>query len=246
MPIAISAILQVALIVHAIKTDRPYYWIFIILMPGIGALAYIIVELMPELLDSWQGRRAIRGVKKTLNPLGDLRQREREHKMSGSVDAARRLAAELIDNGQYQQAIVNLQAALTGLYEHDPDLLLSLATAQFGNEQYEDAMHTLDHLIKHNPDFRSADGHLIYARSVEHCGDIDKALEEYEAVSAYYAGAEAKLRYGQLLEQTGNTEKALQQYSDIINSAELAPRHYQKAQRKWISAARDGFRRLAS
>ena len=61
MPIAISAILQVALIVHVIKTDRPYYWIFIIMMPGIGALAYIIVELMPEFLDSWQGRRAVRG-----------------------------------------------------------------------------------------------------------------------------------------------------------------------------------------
>jgi len=246
MPIAISAILQVALIVHVIKTDRPYYWIFIIMMPGIGALAYIIVELMPEFLDSWQGRRAVRGVKKTLNPLGDLRQREREHKMSGTVDAARRLAGELIENGQYQQAIVNLQEALTGLYEHDPDLLLSLATAQFGNDQYEDAMHTLDRLMEHNPDFRSADGHLIYAQSVEHCGDIDKALEEYEAVAAYYAGAEAKLRYGKLLEQTGNTENALEQYSDIINASELAPRHYQKAQREWITEAREGFRRLAS
>lgn len=246
MPIAISAVLQIALIVHVIKTDRPYYWIFIIMMPGIGALAYIIVELLPEFFGSWQGRRALRGVRKTLNPLGDLRQREREHRMSGSVEAARRLAAELIENGQYQQAIVNLQEALTGLYEHDPDLLLSLATAQFGNDQFEDAKHTLDRLIEHNPDFRSADGHLIYARSVEKCGDTDKALEEYAAVSAYYAGAEAKLRYGQLLEQTGNAEEALQQYSDIINAAELAPKHYQKAQREWINAAREGFRRLAS
>lgn len=246
MPIAISAILQVALIIHVIKTDRPYYWIFIIMMPGIGALAYIIVELMPEFLGSWHGRRAVRGVKKTLNPMGDLRQRELEHKMSGSVDAARHLAGEMIDKGQFQQAIIKLQDALTGLYEHDPDLLLGLATAQFGNEQYAAAKDTLDRLIEHNPDFRSADGHLIYARSVEKCGDTDKALEEFEAVTAYYAGAEAKLRYGHLLEQTGDAEKALQQYTDIINAAEMAPRHYQNAQREWISEAREGFRRLAS
>ncbi|MGI9260564.1 MAG: tetratricopeptide repeat protein [Woeseiaceae bacterium] len=246
MPIAISAIIQVALIIHVIKTDRPYYWIFIIMMPGIGALAYIIVELMPEFLGSWQGRRAVRGVRKTLNPMGDLRQREREHQMSGSVDAARHLAGELIENGQYEEAIVKLQEVLTGLYENDPDLLLSLATAQFGNDQFADAMGTLDRLIEHNPDYRSAEGHLIYAQSVERCGDTDKALEEYEAVAAYYAGAEAKLRYGRLLEQTGDPEKALQQYSDIINAAEMAPRHYQKAQREWISEAREGFRRLAS
>ena len=81
---------------------------------------------------------------------------------------------------------------------------------------------------------------------MEQCGDTEKALEEYEAVAAYYAGAEAKLRFGQLLEKTGDTDKALQQYSDIINAAELAPKHYQKAQREWISAAREGFRRLAS
>jgi len=246
MPIAISAILQVALIIHVIKTERPYYWIFIIMVPGIGMLAYIIVELMPEFLESMQGRRALRGVKKTINPMGDLRQREREHQMSGSVDAARHLAGELIDKGQFQQAVVKLEEALTGLYEHDPDLLLSLATAQFGNNQHAEAMHTLDRLMEHNPDFRSAEGHLIYARSVEKCGDTNKALEEYEAVAAYYAGAEAKLRFGQLLEQTGNTEKALQQYSDIINAAELAPRHYQKMQREWITEAREGFRRLAS
>ena len=169
MPIALTAILQFALIVHVIKTDRPYYWIFIILFPGIGALAYIIVELMPEFLNSWQGRRAMRGVKKTINPMGDLRRREREHQLSGSVDAARHLANEMIDKGQYQQAIVKLEEALTGLYETDPDLMLSLATAQFGNDQFEDAMHTLDRLIEHNPDFRSADGHLIYRYEVARC-----------------------------------------------------------------------------
>jgi hypothetical protein len=245
MPIALSAIIQVALIVHVVKTGRPYYWIFIIMIPGIGPLAYAVVELLPELTGSFRGRRAIRTVKKTLDPGGDLRQRERELRLSGSVDATRHLANELIENGQYEQAIEHYENALTGLYEHDPDLLLGLATAQFGNEQFEDARQTLDRLIEHNPDYRSADGHLIYARANEACGNIDKALEEYEAVSAYYAGAEAQLRYGKLLEETGDRDKALEQYEDIVNAAELAPRHYKKAQREWIREAREGISRLS-
>lgn len=246
MPIALSVIVQVALIVHVIKTGRPYYWVLIIMFPGIGVLAYVVVELLPDLLDSFRGRRALRRVKKTLDPTGDLRQREREHRLSGSVDATRRLAGELIENGQYQEAIVHYEKALTGLYEHDPDLLLGLATAQFANLQHVEARNTLDRLIEHNPDFRSPDGHLIYARATEACGDIDKALEEYEAVSAYYAGAEAQLRYGKLLEQTGDREKALEQYRDIVDAADLAPRHYRKAQRQWIKEAREGIGRLGA
>ena len=98
MPFALSVIIQIALIIHVIRTGRPYYWIFIIMFPGIGALAYVVVELLPEFLDSFQGRRAIRGVRKTLDPTGDLRQREREHRLSGSVDATRHLAGELIEH----------------------------------------------------------------------------------------------------------------------------------------------------
>lgn len=245
MPIALSAIIQVALIIHVIKTGRPYYWIFIIMVPGIGALAYLVVELLPEFLDSFQGRRALRGVKKTLDPGGDLRQREREHRLSGSVDATRHLASELIENGQYEEAIEHYRQALTGLYERDPDLLLGLATAQFADDQFEAARQTLDLLIEHNPDYRSSEGHLLYARSVEACGDTEKAIEEYAAVSAYYAGAEAQLRYGRLLEQTGDSEGALREYEEIINAAELAPRHYKKAQREWIREAREGVTRLS-
>ena len=37
-------------IVHAIKTGRPYYWVWIIfVMPVVGALAYFIIEMRPNL-----------------------------------------------------------------------------------------------------------------------------------------------------------------------------------------------------
>jgi hypothetical protein len=50
MPLIIlSVIVQIALIVHAVRTGRSPYWVFIILMvPGIGSLAYFIVELLRQ------------------------------------------------------------------------------------------------------------------------------------------------------------------------------------------------------
>ena len=247
MPLLIlSVIVQIGLILHVVRTGRPMYWIFIILIaPGIGSLAYAIVELLPDLSNSGQGRRAMRGIRKTLDPGGDLRQRQREHKLSGSVDAARHLAGELLESGQYDEAIEHYEKSLTGLYEYDPDLLLGLATARFANDEFEKARDALDRLIEHNPEFRSQDGHLLYARSVAACGDEDKALDEYKAVTAYYAGAEARLQYGLFLEKLGDKAAALAAFQEIISTAELAPRHYRQAQGSWISQAKSGIQRLS-
>jgi hypothetical protein len=243
--LVLTYIVQIGLIVHVLRTGRNTYWIFILLMaPGIGGLAYLIVELLPDLTNNWQARRAVSGIRKTLNPGADLRQRQREHKMSGSVDAARHLAGELVENGHYDEAIQHYESALTGLYEHDPDLMLGLASAQFSNEQYEDAKKTLGLLMEKNPDFKSPDGQLLYARSVEACGDDEKALDEYKTVAVSYAGAEARLRYGLMLERSGDEQAALAEFEEIITAAELAPRHYRKAQREWISQANNGIKRL--
>jgi len=247
MPLLIlSVIVQIGLILHVVRTGRPMYWIFVILLaPGIGSLAYAIVELLPDFSSSGRGRRAMRGIRKTLDPGGDLRQLQLEHQLSGSVDAARHLAGELLKTGRYDEAIEHYEKSLTGLYEYDPDLLLGLATALFAKEDVERARDTLDLLIEHNPDFKSQDGHLLYARSVAACGDEDKALHEYKAVTAYYAGAEARLQYGLFLEQHGDEAAALEEFQEIVSTAELAPRHYQKAQSNWISQASKGVARFS-
>jgi hypothetical protein len=248
MPIMILTVLiQIGLVVHAMKTGRPTYWIFILLiMPGIGAAAYFIVELLPELTSGPGARRAARGLRKAFNPGADLKQRQLEHKMSGSVDAARRLAQELTENGQYADAIEHYKSALTGIYEHDPDLMLGLAQAQFASDDAEACKQTLDVLKDKNPDYRSPDGHLLFARALEQCGDLEDAEKEYAAVTAYYPGAEARVRYAQLLEEANKIDLAREEFTDIVAAAEMAPAHFQRVQKKWISEARSGATRLAS
>jgi len=247
MPLLIlSAIVQIALIVHVFRTGRPMYWAFIIFIaPGIGSIAYFIVEILPGLSQSRQARSALRGVKKTLDPGADIRRREKELRLSGSVDANRRLAEELIESGQFEKAIEHYKQALTGLYEHDPDMLLGLATAEFESGDASASRDTLDRLKEHNPEYRSSEGHLLYARAVDACGDTEQAREEFDAVVKYYAGAEARIRYGQFLEHLGDASAATEQYNEVLDAAELAPRHYRAAQKKWIAEAKSGVSRLS-
>ena len=247
MPLVILMyIVQIGLIIHVVKTGRQLYWCFILIIaPGIGALAYFIIEILPDLQNNLGAKRAMRGVKKTLDPGGDLRRRQIEHKISGSVDAARHLATELMDNGRYSEAIDHYRSTLTGLYEHDPDLLLGLATAQFGDGDAAATRETLDTLKETNPDYRSSEGHLLFAKALEKLDELTQAEEEYASLAGYYAGAEARVRYARLLERIGKQDLAREEYTAILTAAELAPRYFRKAQKAWLSEAESGAARLS-
>lgn len=246
MPFVIlSVAVQIALIVHVLKTGRAMYWVFILaLFPGIGMIAYLVVELVPEWSSSLRARRAVAGIRRKLDPEADLRRHQRELTLSGSVEAARRLAGGLVEQGRHDEAIEHYRAALTGLFADDPDLQLGLAQAQFGKGEYEAARETLERLLDSDAGYNSSAGQLLYARTLEACGELEDAEAEYEAVLGSFAGAEARVRYGQLLERLGKPDAARAQYEEILTAAELAPRHYRKAQAPWIREARDGVARL--
>jgi hypothetical protein len=234
LPIIIDALL----VIHCIKTGRNTIWIYVIVfLPLAGPIAYLAVEVIPELFRSRATQRAMRVARKTLDPGRDLRRYEIEARATGGVAARQRYANELVKQGQFDAAISEYRAILTGLYENDPNLLLALADAEFRSGAARAARETLDRLIEHNPDFKSADGHLLYARAVEAEGNIPKALEEYKSVAAYYPGAEAPVRYARLLKAQGDAAEAARILREVLERARLAPAHYRRIQKEWIDAA---------
>ena len=51
-----TIILQIVLAVHAVRTGRPFIWVFLILIfPLMGSAIYIIAELIPE----WERSNAL-------------------------------------------------------------------------------------------------------------------------------------------------------------------------------------------
>ena len=239
----LSIAAQVGFIVHVIKTGRNTLWIWVLVIPVLafpGMLAYFFVEILPDIFRSRTAQRTARGFKKAMDPEGDLRRYEHEARVGGNVASRQRYADELTRHGRYDEAIAQYRSALTGLYEHDPNLMLGIAKAQFAKGGAGDATAaraTLDDLIRLNPDFRSPDGHLLYARALESEGNIQKALEEYQALATSYPGAEAAVRYAQLLQTQGRREDAQKVASELLEQARIAPAHYRKAQKSWLDAA---------
>ena len=241
----ISIVIQVLLIIHCIRTGRNTLWIWAIaLLPAAGPIAYVLVEILPGLFNNRGTRRAVRGVRRALDPEQDLRRFEAEARHTGDVASRQRYADELTRQGRGGEAVAVYQQALTGLYESDPNLLLGLARAQFALGAFAEARATLDLLIAQNPEFRSPDGHLLYARALEAEGQHERALEEYAALVAYYAGAEAPLRYAQFLRTLGRQDEARRVLRELLDHARLAPRHYRKMQQEWLADAQREFAAL--
>lgn len=229
--------LQISCAVHAIKTGRTYGWVFVILFfPVVGCLVYVIVEVIPDLRHG--GRRVASTLVKVIDPEVDLKRRAADLAISGSVDNKARLAEECIAHGRFHEASELYRSCLRGVHKDDPHIMLGLARALFLSESYAEAKDTLDRLIEANPDFKSPEGHLIFARSLEQLNQTEVALEEYRVLAGYYPGLEATCRYALLLRRVGRGAEADALFNEIVIGAKKFQQHYKKDQRQWVEIAR--------
>ncbi|MFI4891671.1 MAG: tetratricopeptide repeat protein [Steroidobacterales bacterium] len=234
----LSLLVQAGLIVHVIRTGRNTLWIWAIaLLPAAGSAAYIVVELLPELFGSGSARRASRSMRRLIDPDRDLREASAAVALSGNVDARRRLAEQLFQRGDYERSIAVCQEGLRGVFEHDPTLLYGLARAQFAAGQFTAARDSLARLRLHENGLGSPEVGLLYARSLEAAGDLAQAQQEYAAIAPGFPGAEARVRYALLLKRLGRTQEAERLLRELLDAAQLAPRHYRKAQAEWLDRA---------
>ena len=239
----LSIVLQVGCAVHVIRTGRPMYWIFLLLIGSYIAVAvYLLAEVMPDMRNSPGARRAMRTAHDRIDPERRKRRAATQLELADTADNRRRLAEESLRTGDYQHAMVQYQAALQGLYETDPDLMLGLAKSQFALGLAREARDTLDALIAANPNYRSTDGHLLYARALEAMGDTAAALHEYEALASGFPGEEGRARYAQLLLRDGQKDKAQAVFRDIVKRSDLGPSYYRRDQREWIDLAKREMR----
>jgi hypothetical protein len=235
----LGLLIDVALVIHVLKTGRNTIWIWVVVMlPAAGPIAYVIIELLPEFSRSRTVRRAMTSAKRTIDPTRNLRTAHLRLRTNDSIDSRRRVADELCNAGRHDEAVEYYRLALTGLYEHDPHLLLGLARAQFALGQATQARESLDRLIKENPDFKSADGHLLYARALAAEGNTRKARDEFATLAKYYPGAEARYRYASLLRNMDDQKAAHDVLLQLLNDAEVATKHYRKAQSEWLTLAK--------
>lgn len=236
---ALSILVQIFLIVHVIRTGRATFWVWIILFaPLIGSLVYLIVEVLPTLLGSRSARKVGRKVKATIDPNRDVRATANALQIADTIENRIKFANALKDKGMLDEALDAFNQVLTGLYKYDPNLLLRKAEILFAKNDFQQTREVLDTLIRENPDFKSPDGHLLYAKATEGSGDLDGAEKEYRVLSEYYAGPEPKCRLAILLKRKGQATEASKLFNEIMLAAKQHGAHYRNLHAEWLSLAK--------
>lgn len=224
---------------HCFKSGRDRYWIYILLIaPGLGAAAYILIEVLPDFFRTLTGQKITRKVKQSLNPGGELKKRSQDFARSQSADSTHRLAAELMERKEYAEAEELYRDSRKGMFEFDPVLMQGQAAALFELKRFDETIALMDMLINEVPDYRSQAGHLLYARAHAEAGHADKAREEFEVLVDYFTGPEARVRYAEYLQRQGSEAAARKQCELVMETVELSPKHYKKTHKFWINRAK--------
>jgi hypothetical protein len=225
--------------VHAVRTGQQMYWLFILLMfPLLGSIIYALAVIAPSLGDSRQARALGGAARKALDPQRELREAMHQLEIARTPGNLKRAGEAQLALRRPNQALPLYEEATRGAYADDAGLLQGRAEAEFLSGQPETAIATLQSLRAAHPSLRQPKAHLIYARALEAAGRTEEALAEYEAVAAYFPGAEARARWACALETLQRRDEARDRWEEILSAARIAPRHARQTQKRWIDMAR--------
>ena len=239
MPYILVVSLQVALLVHAMRTGRDRMWVYILLfLPGIGAVAYIVAELIPSWFYSRAGKEIRSMATRTLDPDRELRRRREAAEETNTVENRRLLAEELLQMGEFRESLQIYRSILTGIHADDPGMLLSMAKAAFGCGLYEEARQTVYRLGEINPRYQRVDAQLLYARSLEQLGHDNEAEQQYQELTRHAPGEEVRCRYALLQKRRGRFQHAKMLFAEILARSNRSSFEYRRREREWIDIAK--------
>jgi hypothetical protein len=231
--------LQLLCLAHVMRTGRPGQWIFIIMgLPLAGCLAYLFIEILPDVRHSQAARQAVRDIGAVIDPERDLREKAQRVADADTVENRAALAEECLRRGRAAEARQLFQSCLTGVHATDHALMLALARAEFALDDHAGACATLERLRAAHPSLDCPDGHLLYARAKEQQGEFEEALSEYAALVGYYPGEEPRCRLALLLQKAGRVAEAKALFEEVVRSVERASRLYYRTERDWYHVAR--------
>jgi hypothetical protein len=232
---SILLVVQLACLVHVIKTGRPYWWLWIIFMfPGIGLLAYVFLEVRPSL-----SRLDYQGLMwKLTGPRERIRMLEEQLGESTTIKNRLRLADELHGEGQFDRECAVLAEGLRGAFKDDSQLLMRLAEAHLEAGRTEEA----DKLLASTTPERSSDAQLQYAllkaRVAGKQGDTAQAAALFEELVAKKKSEAPRYYFAEFLLAQGKREEAAAILKDILLQYRRGTPVWRHLERKWFYAAK--------
>jgi hypothetical protein len=224
-------VLQALAILHFIRRRPDTYWLWIILIGGgLGALVYIVAEVVPDasLLRSAYGamgrRRRIRDLEAAVldNP---------------SVGNLEELADQYLDDGRFARARELYDKVIASRRADSLHPYYRRGLAEMELEDFKAALADLELVVSKDPkyDFHRAIGLLAHAHA--RAGDPDKADTLFKDATAISTLSETYYNYATFLAGRQRTAEAKEWAQRILAKKPTMPRYLRRRERPWFRKA---------
>ena len=232
-------ILQAVAIVHFIRRRPDGYWLWIILALGpLGALVYIVMEMVPDVGGMGQSFKMFPRRKR----IARLRIEILDNPSAGNFEE---LGDLLMEGGKLHQARDAFDKAIAGLgYSLDARYRRGVCALQLGDAAA--AVPDLELVVRKDRrfDFYRAAGLLAHAYAL--AGEKVKAEALFVEVTLASTSSETYLNFAQLLASEGRTAEAREWAKKVLDKKPTMPGYLRRRERPWFRSANAVMKRLAA
>ena len=232
-----GVILQIIAIVHFVRRRPDTYWLWVIIFFGpLGAFAYMLVEMIPDL-----------GLMR--HPMGGFSRRSRIRKLrvlvldNPSAGNYEELGDLLLEEKKYREARECFDHALSVRTDHvDPFYRRGIAAFELGDTAA--ALPDLEHVVKSDPKYDYSRARLYYARALAAQNRTDEAVAIYQALVGNSGTTEALCYAAEYFAQHGRKDEARELVERIQARKRTMPAYQKRRERPWLRRASALRRRL--
>ena len=225
-----GVILQVLAVLHFVRRRPDTYWLWIILIGGgLGALAYIAIEVIPDaallghLFQGYSRRRRIAALEALIldNP---------------AVGNQEELADLYLEEGKYARARALYDKVISPRTDSlDPYYRRGIAA--LGLDDYGSAVADLERVVARDPkyDFHRAIGLLAHAHG--RVGHPARAEELFQQATNISTASETYFNYAAFLAAQGRPSEAREWAQRILAKKPTMPNYLRRRERPWFRKA---------
>lgn len=208
--------LQAFCIYHAYKTNRPYYWYFLIFfIPVLGSIIYIITQVYNK-RDADKIQNEITSI---INPTKKIRDLEKRLKFSDTYTNRIELADAHVSNGDMPNAITNYTHTLNDTDQNDLYARQQLILCYF---QLKDYVGVVEHAekIMNKPEFVGSKQQFCYGLALKELGKPDKAEAQLKQIDRPYSNYNERLELAKFYLENNRTSEGVELLEEISSESQ--------------------------
>ncbi|MFZ0807005.1 MAG: tetratricopeptide repeat protein [Candidatus Sulfotelmatobacter sp.] len=231
-----AILLRVVAIVHFIRRRPDWFWLFVILFHWVGALVYIVVEVIPD-------AGLLRGSFQAFPRRRRIHELEREIIDNPSAGNYEELGLLYLDEHDFARARACYDRAISSRTDSiDAFYRRGVAEVELGD--FPAALPDLERAVAADPDYDFHRAKGLLAWTYVQTGQNEKAGAMFREATRLSTSSETYYHYALFLQSQGRIVEARIWAQKILDKRETMPGYLRRLERPWFRKASSLLARL--